>query len=640
MTFRPAIEGLRGVAVLMVVLAHAGVPGLAGGFTGVDVFFVLSGFLITGLLADELERTGRVDYRAFYRRRILRLLPALLVMVAVVGVAVAWLLPAKSMAFQLEAGAWTALWSANLHFIFAGFDYFGPRADDNLFLHAWSLAVEEQFYLLWPWLLATTWAWARARTVVLAAVAATGFAACLWVLAREPTAAYYAMPTRLWQLALGAAACQWVRGGGMAGRGAALLAPAGVILLGATLWAVDGGQAYPGWNALLPSVAAACLVCVACHGRGPVAWLLATPLPRLAGRVSYSWYLWHWPFLAIGPAMGFARPTPAMALSLVLASFLVAWASQAFVEARWRHGVPPVRRPVAWLLAGSVVLAAAMQAGALLAPRLAAQHSPIEAKVLAAIRKPDVYRQEDCDQWYRSDTLVPCERVAAPAPARTIVFIGDSVGTQWMPALEALARARGLRLVVLTKSSCPIVDEPFFYAQINRRFVECERWRDKAVAYVAAGDPAVVVIGSTQYGFSAAQWRDGTSRLVARLSEGRRPVLVLAPTPVLSFHGPHCVVARGRDADGVLEAPDCREPLGAREPAALIGWLRDATPPGSHGAVIYLNDLVCAQGWCRAIDGGMLRYSDERHLDAAFVESLATEFARRFDAALEAADTR
>ncbi len=150
MTFRPEFEGLRALAILLVVSAHAGIPGLAGGFVGVDVFFVLSGFLISGVLAREYEAKARINFFHFYIRRFKRLFPALMLMLLVTSVLGLLLLSPAEQAHQAEVAAFVPLWLSNLYFAFLRMDYFAPESHYNMFLHTWSLAVEEQFYLVWP----------------------------------------------------------------------------------------------------------------------------------------------------------------------------------------------------------------------------------------------------------------------------------------------------------------------------------------------------------------------------------------------------------------------------------------------------------------------------------------------------------
>jgi len=265
--FRPDIEGLRAVAILLVVAAHAGVPWLAGGFIGVDVFFVLSGYLITRLLADELTRTGSLQFARFYARRFRRLLPALLLMLCVTAVLGAQLAPVSQQGWQADAAAAAALWGSNLLFAFSRLDYFGSDASGNLFLHTWSLGVEEQFYLAWPLLLVVGYgAWRKSGPPsrlnliqLLWLLAAISFAACVFITSIEPRQAFYLMPMRAWQFALGGLASLYFIDRTFAddGRPAAsvhLLGWIGLALIIGSALALDSHTTYPGAWALLPTL--------------------------------------------------------------------------------------------------------------------------------------------------------------------------------------------------------------------------------------------------------------------------------------------------------------------------------------------------------------------------------------------------
>lgn len=637
MKFNPGIEGLRGVAILLVVLAHAGVPGMSAGFIGVDVFFVISGFLITGLLTQELEAVGRVDYWAFFARRARRLAPAALLMVVVVGAVALWWLPAAALDVHLASAFWAVLWTSNLYFAFAGFDYFGAAASDSLFLHTWSLGVEEQFYLLWPLVVVMAWRLGGTGLRWLGGLSLLGFAASLAILAWDANAAYYLMPSRLWQLALGGLAFRYASGPGGPLRSPDAFGIAGLLLLGAAMWWIDGSRPYPGFDALLPTLGAACLLLACCGPQGRVASVLATMALRLPGKVSYSWYLWHWPFLLFLPAMGLGSPGPWPTLALVLVSLLVSIASYACIEQPFRRRRDQPRRAVGLAVLACLAVAALLHlAGWQVRGQQEHARTEIDALVRSRIFVPSIQGRPECDRWYYSAELVPCE-LAAPAGADgVLVFIGDSVGAQWLPAIEQVARQRGLKVVVLTKSACPIVDEPYFYERINQRFTVCEQWRKAAVHYVQARKPELVVIGSSRYPFSAEQWREGTRRILLALGAPERPVAVIAPTPRLGYHNPICLISQGRLEQGVLVAPACTEPLAAARPGGAVDSLRAAvaTVPGT--GLVDMNDLVCPDGRCDGLVRGYVTFRDDQHLNAGYVMDLAPAFGQRLDQALAA----
>ncbi|MDR0529908.1 MAG: acyltransferase [Zoogloeaceae bacterium] len=214
LSWRPDIEGLRAVAVLLVIAAHIGTPSLAGGFVGVDVFFVLSGYLITALLTQELRMTGRIDFWMFYARRFRRLAPGLLLMLSVVCLFVAFALSPLRHPDQASASASASVWASNFYFAFRDMDYFGAEAVSNLFLHTWSLGVEEQFYLVWPlllWLIFSGFRPADTETSALRRLKTSmalfffvSLALCLWLTRAHPASAFYMMPARAWQFSLGA----------------------------------------------------------------------------------------------------------------------------------------------------------------------------------------------------------------------------------------------------------------------------------------------------------------------------------------------------------------------------------------------------------------------------------------------------
>lgn len=635
--FREDIEGLRGVAILLVVLAHAGVPGLSAGFIGVDVFFVISGFLITGLLTEELRATGRVDFWSFYARRARRLAPALLLMILLVGAAAILWLPRGEALPQITTAIWALLWASNLHFALGGIEYFGADIGTNLFLHTWSLGVEEQFYLLWPWIIVLAWRAGGRSALWLGCLVAGGFLLCQLLLAWDPRATFYLMPARLWQLALGGLAYQLAgRAAGKAALPTAWLGLPGALLIAAGLVVIRPGDAHPGWLSLLPSVGAgALLLAGAGAGARTTGWLSLAPL-RLVGRVSYSWYLWHWPFLVWLPASGLTAMSPLMALALVLASFLVAWASLTWVEQPFRRpGARPSQEVVAVAVLASVLLAIALHLGQSWRGELSkSAMDQLERAVYLQLSMPEIYGR-NCDDWFHSADLNPCQVGEHDGSAGSIVLIADSVGAQWVPAVEHAAREQRRTLIVLTKSSCPIMDLPFFYARINRRFTECEEWRAKAIDYVAQTRPALVIIGSTQYTFAREELEAGTERILRALSSPGRSLVVLAPTPILPFDAPRCVLSTGYVRGDVVEAPRCSAPLAEHDPSEQVEALRDAAGRVERASVLDLGDLACPGQTCRALVDGRLIYRDNQHLNAGYAEALGAEFDRRLRAALD-----
>ena len=375
--FRPDIEGLRGIAVLLVVLYHAGTLSnsslqIPGGFIGVDLFFVISGFLITGLLIRERERTGKVSFSRFYARRVRRILPAAAVVLVVTLVIAYQLVALSSRAAVMEDGAASAVSIANIRFAMTT-DYFNPTNNSfSPFLHFWSLGVEEQFYFIWPALLALV-AWRRPRlgaAVALTAVVIVSFAASVIVTQSSPATAFYMLPTRAWQLAAGGLLALGV--GSLARTPQVIrvavgqaLSIAGWVALAALVWValtLDSKTVpYPGTAALLPTLAGVVLIAAGAEQAGPGAVLRLMPI-RFLGKISYSLYLWHWPILILG-GLYLGGPldqalTPQQALILAGFSIPVATVSWGLIEEPFRRGQIPLPRPSRVVAAGVAVMLA------------------------------------------------------------------------------------------------------------------------------------------------------------------------------------------------------------------------------------------------------------------------------------------
>lgn len=570
----PAIDGLRAIAVLAVVAYHSGLP-VPAGFVGVDVFFVISGYLITRLLYDEVLGTDRIDFMAFYARRARRILPALaLVTVATLGMSTRMLSPIEQQQTAKSAAA-AFLFAANWFFYRMPSGYFDVTPETMPLLHLWSLGVEEQFYLVWPFVLLL----ARKRPVAaLATLTVLSLALAEWWIWRDPNAAFYQMPSRAWELALG---------GLVALR--APVVPKGSVWVGLAvvlLACCIPFLHFPGLGAV-PAVAGSVLLIAAIHGgeRSPV--LESRPMVAI-GLWSYSIYLWHWPLLIFGKPLLNGRANTGW---LMVLTFALAFLTYRWIESPVRRAW--TRRPRMTVVAASVLVAA----GAIVA--MAQNRRALNAENAEI---PSVYAM-GCDAWYRNADLNPCVFGPVEAP-NTVVIIGDSVGMQWFPIVASIFVRPQWRLIALTKSSCPMIDEPFYYPLLKREFTECDQWRQAALKYVAALRPDAVILGSTDtYGFTQAQWTEGTARLLARISPSVGMVRILRSTPQRSGLAPHN--------------------------EKVYRWTKAAALRFPNVAVVDMNDLVCPHRHCRATLGGRLVFRDEEHLSAPFVLSLREQLAVR-----------
>jgi len=341
--FRPDLEGLRGVAILLVLLFHARIPGMVGGFIGVDVFFVLSGFLITGLLVRERERVGRIDLAAFYARRARRILPAaLVIVVAILGWA--WIaVDPLDLPGVAADGLAAALSVGNIRFALDATDYFAADIAPSPYLHYWSLGVEEQFYVAWPALLIVGLrgrAPRRGALLVLLAVLVPSFIGAALLTEIEGPWAFYSSPTRAWQLALGGlVAVAWPRLSRLPDRAVAPLGWLGLLAIVGVVPFLDPTIPYPGVVALVPAAGAAAVV-LAGTRPGSVGRLLGSRPLRFLGLISFSLYLVHWPVLVL-PAAGrpIDDPLPLAArLGLAVIAIALGSTSHRFVEQPFHRG--------------------------------------------------------------------------------------------------------------------------------------------------------------------------------------------------------------------------------------------------------------------------------------------------------------
>ena len=441
---RTDIDGLRAVAILPILLFHAGVSALSGGFVGVDIFFVISGFLITSIIVRELSE-GRFRLVDFYRRRVVRIFPALFVMSAVVVAFGAWrLLPGEFT--QLAESTMAALaFASNLHFWLVA-DYFGPDAELMPLLHTWSLGVEEQFYIFFPLGMLLIARFLRGRFAwMLAGAAAVSFVGGWLVALGSPVAAFYLLPVRAWELLAGAlVAVSGITGASRPGRrGRELVAAAGAALLLAAIVFVRDGPGFPMPQALVPTLGAALVI--ACGEGTVVGRILSLGVLRYIGRVSYSTYLWHWPLIAFWRIETGIALDPFETIFLVAASLAAGALSYHLVEKpfmdRYRtHGS-------SWKVVGAGVgtLLAGVAATALVLITAPAwrQIDPQVARIAAYddyLDRPEYQYQFRRGPCFRGEAqaaiaFVPEECVALSKTKPNVVVVGDSYAAQYWRAI-------------------------------------------------------------------------------------------------------------------------------------------------------------------------------------------------------------
>jgi len=648
------IQGLRALAVLLVVLYHCALP-VPGGYIGVDVFFVISGFVITRMLAAELEASGTLSLRRFYLRRIRRLLPALALtttLVTLLGIAAN---PIGTQDVAAYTGAAASLFAANAHLYRSAPGYFAPGSDLNPFLHTWSLAVEEQFYLVFPALLLVTW-WAAARWLPegrrrgAVALAMAGVLLASFVLSyamsyrvtplaglKAPMVfAFYGSPTRAWEFAAGVLLAlqdwRWRRLGPNFLLAAGLV---GLALVAAGSAWLDASAHFPGLAALVPVVGTALLIASGSGAAHVLSRALGTRPMVWIGDRSYGWYLWHWPFVVFARAL---LPGAAWAPALAgLASLAPTWASYRWLENPLRAG----GRGPAWrtlgLGAACVAVPVAACAALLLANRAIVGSARMDAVGEALRLHEDVL--QDCLGLEAFDR--PGCSFGPADGARGVILVGDSNAGQFTEPVVAAAVALGMRATVATSEGCPFVD---MEVRINGDgFGACREFVQGTLARIAERRPDLVIVAQASDGYirepdktfrvdgqgavatdpeaKAIAWRDGLARTLAAIGRTSR-VLVIHPVPRFPEWSLDSCAAGRLLWDRASCAPSATRAEVERWRARAVGSERAAvaTVPASTG--LDLDDLLCDAKRCASEVDGRWLYRDGAHLSVRGALSL------------------
>lgn len=449
-TYRSDVDGLRAVAVMIVVFFHAGVPGFGGGFVGVDVFFVISGFLITSIIASELD-AQQFSIARFYKRRILRIFPALFAMTLATGIVASLIfLPSDFVSFG-SSMIGTALFASNILF-WRQHGYFDAPAEAKPLLHTWSLSIEEQFYVVFPITLVLLWRLrADLRPRLIAVAAFLSFVAGVWASGRYPEAGFYLLPMRAWELLIGALVALRPREVVHAPVSVRTWAcAAGLLLIGIAATRLSEATAFPGVAALLPTTGAALIVWGNPERRSLVGRLLASRPFVFLGRISYSLYLWHWPIVAL-LSYALAREIEGIEIPLAIAvSTVFAYMSWKFIELPFRKAKTSQVRIFGTAVAGTagvILIGAGLVASGGIPQRLSPQ------MLLAAGEMSETEPRSVCRQFPVAGAKAPC-LVGAPETPPTFAVIGDSHATAILPAFDRAAQRAGSSGLVFIRHSC------------------------------------------------------------------------------------------------------------------------------------------------------------------------------------------
>jgi len=625
--FRPDVEGLRAVAVTLVVLYHAGLPFLPGGLIGVDIFFVVSGYLVTSLLTREADVSGEITLVGFYARRARRLLPAATVVVVVVCLTEAILASPLVQYRILKDAAATMVYSSNIYFSHMKRSYFFPGVPPSPLIHTWSLAVEEQFYIVWPLILlflVRLRASVKVRVLFLALLTLGSFAAFLWLLGFSETEAFFQAPARAWEFSAGGLAsfvpipwlnrnknlCKWA---GIAG----LLA----LILSAALFTTS--EKFPTYLALIAVIAsAAVLLAGAATSNSPTTGLLKLPPFQYLGRISYSLYLWHWPVLNIAKE-ALSNDSLTLDVACILGSILLAALTYAFVEKPIRNQTALVSRPRVSLAIAAVSMTICMMG--FVAWRAVLLHSEQYRKFQKVI--------EDIPSLYAlgcGTHGIPrfCSFGETSKPVLTVVLYGDSHTAQWFQPLKEIAEAQHWKLVTMIKVGC----SPMRIESDRRENPEeneiCDLWRDLSVARMRGLHPDMIVLSSSsRYPppgnptglISVSEWGQKSRETFLALSQAGTRVIFIRDTPHFDYNIPSCLAQREWNGRAKCD-PSPRS-------NALEHEIYDAEVHAGAGIAnvrfIDMSDAILVGDRLEPERNGLVLFSDGDHLTQSFAGSLA-----------------
>jgi len=591
------IQGLRAFAALLVTLFHA--KWISGGFIGVDIFYVISGFLITGLLLREIERSGTIDFKKFYARRFKRLLPTSFV-VLILTALVSWMVIPGTMRASLGKDIIAAsLYISNYLFAWWQADYQNLDATPSPVIHYWSLAVEEQFYLVWPLLILLFFMISqrfhnkKGLTYLVASITFVSFAFSIYQTETSPIWAFYSLPTRAWELGLGALLVLLPPL-----RSRKLVGLIGFVLLIFSSFFFNETTAFPGVNAILPVLGTVLLIATINSWPPFMNDLANSRISQWLGEISYPLYLWHWPLLVI-PSTYLARPLEnherlfAIIMTIVLADL-----THRFVEEPYRHikissDVVFKRTAIATactVLLGTVIVFTSSDKIDVSGINGAVSLSQIKAR-------PLVY-DDGCHANYSQTQSSQCE-YGDLSSDKTIVLYGDSHAAQWFPGLVEIAGRSGYKLVSLTKSACPAV-ETLRSDQGAFKMSRCGQWRKNSLERIKKLKPDALIMSGFQYFAPPANvvnrdqwWNEGQRKLLKNVKGTSANLIYITDTP-----------------HPLRDIPAC---LSNYSISKCNTTTRSLNLSISGFKVIDPNPWLCSRS-CPAVKDGVVAYRDASHI--------------------------
>lgn len=639
--FRPDIQGLRAISVISVILFHLSAGIAPGGFLGVDIFFVISGFIITSLLLREQATTGSIDFLAFLTRRARRLLPNASLVLLLVLIAAVFIVPNYDFDDLVGDVKSAALYYSNFHFLNEKLNYFSSNLAPSPVVHFWSLSIEEQFYFVWPVLLIITGYAARRlpqtrKSLVgsmLILIWIISFLLCVSVVRHNQPQAFFSTPTRVWELASGALLALYQdKAQRIFANHPERLGAAGLTMIVLSVLLMSENVAHPGLLTLVPVLGTVAVILAGSTGEIPI-WATLMLSGRILGKIgdrSYSLYLWHWPIIVFANRL--IENTVLSGLVALLTTVLVSTLAYQFVERPMHYGSWLRQSRLQQMLAAGAIVSLTLITGT----AAASVSSVIQSR--GAVRWTEALRIAHNDEGpsYRDKCHLDGPDIVQPdclygdkTAAQTAILFGDSHAAHWLPTLERVGIEEGWAVRSWTKSSCPSAKIRAWDHHRKTQYIECDEWRSAIIARILAMKPKPVVFlsNSSSY-FGWKQSNDGTvladkagdddfeiglAETAKTLIAGSVKVFIIRDTPLADVKYKDCIIRH-------MGGSGCERP---RTQAINQHEIEKRAAQKSGATFIDTSDLFCDTTKCPVVKNGMIVYRDDSHMTATFARTLA-----------------
>ncbi|PZQ45829.1 MAG: hypothetical protein DI551_06330 [Micavibrio aeruginosavorus] len=637
MKYKSEIDGLRAVAVMSVILYHFGIPYFSGGFIGVDIFFVISGYLITSIIKEDLE-LSRFSFLKFYERRIRRILPALII-VSFVAAIISCIIFLPNDLEDIGASLVASMASISNIYFWRNTGYFSTAAEEKPFLHTWSLGVEEQFYLLFP--LFIFWMWKffprKALLPTMIVVGIVSISLAEFLLAERPPMSFFLLPSRAWELLLGSSLSFFNGHFSPKKSSANASSLIGIILISIAVLGYSNSTKFPGVHALLPCLGAA-LIIISPFGQSFIGKILSTRIFVFTGKISYSLYLWHWPLLAMlryryGDNISYSNYALAF-----LATFLLSIATWRFIETPFRNPAFLTQKKI-FILATAFVLLLSGTGGFLYfskgwPQRYDAQTLALEnsSKRINPLRKK-CHSQEGFTQNKGNDCMIG----DLSSPEISVIIWGDSHADSMSPAISKILSERRIKGIQATKSSCPPL--PDDYEWKTRNYESCKIFNKDVLDFIL-NTPSIgyVVLHArwggpektiTHSGIRTEQtFYEALKEIAETIQKSGRKVYFIAPTPLAAFNVPRCLSRRQafNDTDSFPCEPKPKA-LALAEPQEAINVFKKIS---KKYPVYFPDSILCKGERCLVADGKTPVYYDDDHISLDGIELFIPTMRQKF----------